>query len=73
MNKRTTTGGVTWGVVASIVATVTPIIAAVWVFNAKIDNLDEDLNENHLEVVQRLSVVETDVKNIKNQVDKLKD
>jgi len=61
-------GVITWGMLASIVAVVGPMITAAWFFN-----VNKDLNENHVEVVQRLSIVETDVKNIKTQVEKLKD
>jgi len=66
-------GVITWGMLASIVSVVGPMITAAWFFNSKIDHVNKDLNENHVEVVQRLSIVETDVKNIKTQVEKLKD
>ena len=66
-------GVITWGMLASIIAVVGPLASAVWFFNSKIDHVNRDLNQNHVEVVQRLSIVETDVKNIKSQVEKLKD
>ncbi len=69
MNKNK--GAITWSMIASVVAIVSPIVGAAWVFNSKIDMLGRDVNENHIDVVQRLSVVETEVKGVKDRIDKL--
>ena len=64
-------GVVTVGMIATVVSIVGPLVGAAWVFNSKIDTLGENVHENHVEVVQRLSVVETEVKGIKDRVEKL--